>query len=131
MVIPQIAPPTNSDTDLAKWFNKYGDKKSVVVSNNYETNQFILTLTGQPIADVLSSEHVITWGFGTSELAQKNIGYFVFDKRLTFSTNSSPVVSHGAFIYFNKNYNITSILPSNLKLIYENQNYMVFRVYPG
>jgi hypothetical protein len=90
-----------------------------------------LTLTGQPIADVLSSEHVITWGFRTSELAQKNIGYFVFDKRLTFSTNSSQVVSHGAFIYFNKNYNITSILPSNLKLIYENQNYMVFRVYPG
>jgi hypothetical protein len=71
------------------------------------------------------------WGFRTSELAQKNIGYFVFDKRLTFTTNSSQVISHGAFIYFNKNDNITSILPSNLKLIYENQNYMVFRVYPG
>ena len=130
MIIPQIAPPTNSDSDLAAWFNKYGDKKSVVVSNNYETNQFILTLTGQPIADVLSSEHVITWGFRTSELADKNIGYFVFDKRLTFSTNSSQVVSHGAFIYFNKNYNITSILPSNLKLVYQNQDYMVFKVYP-
>jgi len=129
MIIPQIAPPTNSEVDLAMWFNKYGDKKSVVISNNYETNTFLLTMTGQPIADVLSSEHVIMWGFSTSELAEKNVGYFVLDKRLSFSTNSSKIVSHGAFLYFNKNYNITSILPSNIKLIYENQDYMVFKVY--
>ncbi len=128
MTIPQIAPPTNSDTDLSTWFNTYGDKKSVVVSNNYETNKFLLTLTGQPIADVLSSEHIIMWGFRTSEIAEKNIGYFVLDKRLNFSSNSSKVVSKGAFIYFNTNYNTTSILPSNIKLIYENQDYKVFRV---
>ena len=43
-VIPQIAPPTNSDVELANWFNKYGDKKSVIVFNNYANNQFLLTL---------------------------------------------------------------------------------------
>ena len=42
------------------------------------------------LADVLSSEHVITWGFRTSELAEKNIGYFVFDKRLTFFIEFKP-----------------------------------------
>jgi hypothetical protein len=114
MKIPQIAPPTSSDTELAGWFEKYGDKKSVVVSNNYATNQFILTTTDQPIADVISSEHVIMWGFRTSELTQKNVGYFVFDKRLNFSSSSIPIISHGAFIFFNENDNLTSLLPSNL-----------------
>jgi len=128
MKIPQIAPPTSSDTELAVWFEEYGDNKSVVVSNNYATNQFILTTTGQPIADVISSEHVIMWGFRTSEMAQKNVGYFVFDKRLNFSSSPTPIISHGGFIYFNKNDNLTSLLPSNLKLVYQNQDYMVFRV---
>ena len=128
MKIPQIAPPTSSDTELAGWFEKYGDKKSVVVSNNYATNQFILTTTDQPIADVISSEHVIMWGFRTSELTQKNVGYFVFDKRLNFSSSSIPIISHGAFIFFNENDNLTSLLPSNLKLVYQNQDYIVFKV---
>ena len=126
--IPQIAPPTSSDTQLAAWFEKYGDKKSVVVSNNYETNQFILTTTGQPIADVISSEHVIMWGFRTSELTQKNIGYFVVDKRLNFSSNTTPVIDHGAFIFFNNNGNLTSQLQSNFKLVYQNQDYMVYKI---
>ena len=88
MIIPQIAPPTSSDIDLAIWFNTYGDKKSVIVSNNYATNQFLVAVTGQPIADVLSSEHVIEWGFRESELNDKNVGYFVFDKRLKFFIRS-------------------------------------------
>jgi hypothetical protein len=128
MIIPQIAPPTNSDADLAVWFNKFGDKKSAIVSNNYATNQFLLAVTGQPIADVLSSEHVIEWGFGSQELAKKDVGYFVFDKRLNFSSEPNKIISHGAFIYFNKNYNITSLLPNNAKLLYENMNYMVFKI---
>ena len=129
MIIPQIAPPTNSDTDLALWFNTYGDKKSVVVSNNYATNQFLVAVTGQPIADVLSSEHVIEWGFRESELNDKNVGYFVFDKRLKFSLDpNKKIISHGGFIYYNKNYNITSLIPLNTTLLYENQDYMIFKV---
>ena len=126
--IPQIVPPTSSDTELTGWFEKYGDKKSVVVSNNYETNQFILTTTGQPIADVISSEHVIMWGFRTSELAQKDVGYFVVDKRLNFSSNTTNIIDHGAFIFSNKNDNLTSQLDSNFKLVYQNQNYKVFKI---
>ena len=129
MVIPQIAPPTNSDVELANWFNKYGDKKSVIVSNNYANNQFLLTLTKQPIAGVLSSEHVIQWGFKKSELDQKKVGYLVFDKRLTFSYDPNRgIISHGGFIYYNKNYNITTYIPANAQLLYENENYTVFKV---
>ena len=126
--LPQIVPPTNSDTELASWFTAHGDNKTVVVSNNYVTNQFLLAVTGQPIADILSSEHVIEWGFQNSELTNKDIGYFVFDKRLEFNNTPDKIISHGGFIYYNSNYNITSILPSNVKLVYENQNYMVFQV---
>ncbi|HBN06081.1 MAG TPA: 6-pyruvoyl tetrahydropterin synthase, partial [Bacteroidales bacterium] len=46
---PQLAPPTESDIELANWFKQNGDKKSVVISNNYYSNQFLLAVTGQPI----------------------------------------------------------------------------------
>ena len=55
LTIPQIAPPTNSDIELATWFNQNGDKKLALISNNYYTDQFLLATTGQPIASVTSS----------------------------------------------------------------------------
>lgn len=127
LTIPQLAPPTNSDIELAEWFNAHGDKKLVTVSNNYETNQFLVATTGQPIAGVISSEHVIEWGFGAEELSQKDIGYYVFDKRLTFSSYPNKIISEGGFIYYNKN-DLTSLLPPKTQLLYENENYMVFKV---
>ena len=128
MIIPQIAPPTTSDKDLAIWFNEHGDKKSVIISNNYATNQFLVAITSQPIAGVLSSEHVQGWGFRRSELVEKNVGYFVYDKRLNFSSVPDEIiVSHGGFIYYNTKYNISSILPVNTELLYENKDYMVFK----
>ena len=60
--------------------------------------------------------------------ASVDVGYFVFDKRLNFSSSSIPIISHGAFIFFNENDNLTSLLPSNLKLVYQNQDYIVFKV---
>ncbi|WP_048190938.1 6-pyruvoyltetrahydropterin synthase [Methanobacterium sp. SMA-27] len=128
LVIPQLIPPTNSDIELTNWFKENGDKKSAVVSNNYVTNIFIQATANQPIAGVQSSEHVIEWGFGSDELKQKDIGYFIFDKRLNFTSNSSQkIISHGTFIFYNNYYNITSLLP-NTQLLYQNQNYMVFKI---
>ena len=134
LVIPQITPPTNSDTELAAWFNANGNKKLAIVSNNYATNLFLSATTNQPIAGVTSSEHVIEWGFGSSELTKKDIGYYVYDKRLNFTGNSSSgnssqkIISEGTFIFYNNNYNITSLLPNNIILLYQNKDYMVFKI---
>ena len=129
LVIPQITPPTNSEVELANWFNQNGDNKSAIVSNNYATNIFLLAETKQPIAGVQSSEHVIEWGFNADELKQKEIGYYVFDKRLNFTSNSTEkIISHGTFIFYNSHYNINSFLPSSSQLLYQNQNYLVFKI---
>ena len=129
LIIPQLTPPTNSDVELATWFNQNGNKKSALVSNNYYTDQFLLATTGQPIASVASSEHVIEWGFSKTELTQKNVGYYIFDKRLTFSGNpNQKVVSEGTFLFYNNNDNITSLLPNNALLVYENKDYKVFKI---
>lgn len=129
LIIPQITPPTDSEIELVNWFIQNGDNKSAVVSNNYATNLFLQANTKQPIAGVQSSEHVIEWGFGADELKGKEIGYYVFDKRLNFTSNSSEkVISQGTFIFYNNYYNITSLVPLNSQLLYQNQNYMVFSV---
>jgi len=101
---------------------------AAILSNNYATNQFLLATTSQPIIDVSTSARIIQGGFNSSKLTQKGIGYFVFDKRLIFSSNSSKKIINQGFIYTNKNYNITSILPANSKLLYENQDFMVFKI---
>lgn len=127
--IPQLTPPTASEVDLAQWFNKNGDKKSVVMSNNYYVAQFVLTMTGQPIASVLSSEHCLLWGFTKQELTNKNVGYFVYDKRLTYqSKNNFAPMDEGTFIFYNKNQDFKEIAPDYAKLIYENKDYEVYKI---
>lgn len=127
---PQVSPPTESDIDLANWFNKNGNKKSLIVSNNYYTDQFLLATTKQPIASLISSEHVIEWGFKKSEFASKNVGYFVFDKRLTFSAeNNTKYISGGAIIFLNNNtYNPKNTLQNSTVIAYENKDYIIFRI---
>ncbi len=129
LIIPQLTPPTNSEVELADWFKQNADKNSSVVSNNYAVNLFLQSETDQPIAGVQSSEHVIEWGFGPDELKQKNIGYYVFDKRLNYTSNSTEkIISEGSFIFYNNHNNISSLLPSSSQLVYQNQNFMVFKI---
>ena len=72
---------------------------------------------------------MIEWGFNKTELSQKDIGYYVFDKRLNFTGDTSQkVISEGTFLYYNNNDNITSLLPGNNLLVYENKDYKVFKI---
>ncbi len=128
LTIPQLSPPTNSSIELSNWFNEHGDNKSTIVSNNYAINQFLVATTSQPIIDVNTSARIIEGGFKSAQLAQKGVGYFVFDKRLTFSSNSSQKIIDEGFIFTNKKYNIKSLLPANATLLYQNQDYMVFKI---
>jgi hypothetical protein len=119
--IPQIAPPTESDVNLADWFNKHGDKKSVVISNNYFTTQFLLATTMQSIGSSTTSENCIWSSFNKSELNKIGVGYFVYDKRLIYSKNSTKITGTGLFMF-----NIQRLIPSNARLVYENENYKIF-----
>lgn len=126
--LPQLAPPTNSDMELENWFNTHGDNKSSILSNNYNTNQFLVATTGQPVINVGTSAHIITNGFKPSELKTYKIGYFVFDKRLLFPSNTSNKYLDQGFIYLNSKYNIQSFLPSGSTILYQNQNYTVYKI---
>ncbi|MCE7698062.1 MAG: 6-pyruvoyl tetrahydropterin synthase [Methanobacterium paludis] len=121
--MPQIAPPTESDVDLADWFNKNGDKKSVVISNNYYTTQFLSTITMQPTGSSGTSLNCIyISSFNKSELNKDGVGYLVYDKRLVYSKNSTEIISTGYFTF-----NIQRLIPSKATLVYENSNYKIFK----
>lgn len=127
---PQIAPPTDSDVGLADWLNKNSYKNSNLISNNYYTSMFLLATTGQPIANITAAEHYIWWGFKNSELSKLNAGYFVYDKRLFYTIQSKDYIisDKGQYLYFPKDYNIYRKVPSNFKLVYENKDYMLFKI---
>jgi hypothetical protein len=126
--LPQLAPPTNADVELETWFNKYGNNNSSILSNNYNTTQFLVATTNQPVINVGRSDHIITNGFKASELKTYQIGYFVFDKRLVFPSNNSTKYLDQGFLYLNSKYNVQSILPSGATLVYQNEYYMVYKI---
>ncbi|MCE7698188.1 MAG: hypothetical protein K8E24_004920 [Methanobacterium paludis] len=99
------------------------------MSNNYYVSQFILTMTGQPIASVASSEHCLLWGFTKQELTNKSVGYFVYDKRLTFiSTTNFKPMDEGTFIFYNKDKDFKELAPNYAKLVYENKDYVIYKI---
>ncbi|MCE7698067.1 MAG: hypothetical protein K8E24_004260 [Methanobacterium paludis] len=118
---PQIAPPTESDVDLADWFNKNGDKKSVVISNNYFTTQFLSATTIQPTGTSTTSNICIWSSFNKSTLNENGVGYFVYDKRLIYSKNSTKIIDNGSLMF-----NIQRLIPSNATVVYENNDYEIF-----
>lgn len=120
---PQIAPPTESDADLANWFNRNGDGKSLVISNNYFTTQFLSATTVQPTGSSKTSQNCIWSCFNQSELNEVGAGYFVYDKRLIYSKNTTQIISTGLFMF-----NVGSLIPTNARLVYENTDYAVFKL---
>ena len=120
---PQIAPPTSSDVDLVGWFKKNGDKKFTVISNNYYTTQFLLATTMQPVGSSQTSETCIWSSFNKTELNNMGIGYFVYDKRLIYSKNSTEIIGTGLFMF-----NMQRLIPTDARLLYENNDYKVFKL---
>ena len=119
---PQVAPPTESDADLADWFNKNGDKKSVVISNNYFTTQFLSATTMQPTGSFGTSESSMWLLSNKSKVNKLGIGYFVYDKRLINSKNTK-IFDTGSYIF-----NVPELIFNNAELVYENKDYKIFTV---
>lgn len=129
----QIAPPSDSEIELANWFTINGDRnKSIIISNLY---------TGNLIATI--SEVPIHYGFENfnknsplSDFKKEKIGYIVFDKRLTFpSTNGSLYSQYAnsefyALMFYSEDIskNINSLIPNYSKIVFENKDFIVCEV---
>ena len=103
----QIAPPSESEVELADWFKVNGNKNQSILIQNIYTGIFIAEQTGIPI------------NFGFEYLNSStprsffdigNVGYIVYDKRLVLPTenaslNESKVTTElYPLFYFNQEY---------------------------
>jgi len=131
----QIAPPTSSMIELAQWFNDNGDKNKSIVSNDIYPLIFVSAETGMPLADWYD----FTYFYNTtskSYFTKEGIGYVVLDKRLSFPSNNGTLhkVEYTTDLYTlfyysgNIQSNINKILPSSVKVVYENKDFIVCEV---
>jgi len=126
----QIAPPSQSEVDLANWFKNNGDRNQSILIQNIYTGVFIAEETGMPI----------NYGFeylnSTTPRAffdVGKVGYIVYDKRLVLpqenATLNETKVSTELFplFYFNEKYyqNVNLTQPSYFKVVYENNDFIV------
>lgn len=126
----QIAPPSESEVELADWFKTNGDKNQSILIQNIYTGIFIAEQTGMPI------------NFGFEYLNSStprsffdigNVGYIVYDKRLVLpngnaTLNESKVTTElYPLFYYNEKYynNLNLTQPSYFKVVYENNDFIV------
>ncbi|AEG18406.1 glycosyltransferase family 39 protein [Methanobacterium paludis] len=124
---PQIAPPTTSDVGLADWFSKNANSSYGVVSNNQNTNQFLVSTTGQTVFN----HYTIGKMPNNASLIKYNIRYLVFDKRLTFSGDKSQnkTLTRGMYTFVNNaTYGTDKWVLPYMKLVYENTDYNVYEI---
>lgn len=129
----EIALPSASMVDLASWFNRNGDKNKSILTNNLFTGTYLATVTGMPV-------HYGFDGFNRtisqSAFKEAKIGYLVLDKRLSLN-NSGPLTLINVksefypLVYFSKpvSSNLSELLPDFIKVVYENQDYIVCQIY--
>jgi len=131
----QIAPPSPSEMDLAIWFNENGNKSKSILSNDLFPLTFVTTQTGMPLASDSDFEH-FNKNVSKSFFEKNNIGYVVLDKRLSFNSNNETLYKveyEGEFynlFYYSEDIpsNLNIILPSYMKVVYENNDFIVCEV---
>jgi len=131
----QIAPPSQSEVDLAVWFQENGNKNMSFITNNMFTGTFIATMAEMPM-HYSSKYYLISNGANKTLFNKERIGYIVYDKRLVL-----PGRNKGLYVeminsefyplfYFsaNINENINSIKPPFSEIVYENKDYIVCKI---
>ncbi len=131
----QIAPPSSTEIDLARWFNEYGDKSKSIMSNDLFPLTFVTIQTGMPLTSDVSFDNFSN-NTPESTLKQNGVGYIVLDKRLSFNSTNGTLykVRYDAefykIYYYSENIhsNINEILPNYIKVVYENKDFIVCQV---
>jgi asparagine N-glycosylation enzyme membrane subunit Stt3 len=129
----QIAPPSPSEVGVADWFNANGDRnKSISISNLY-TGVLIATESGMPINYEFANISNTT---SKSYFETNNIGYIVYDKRLTLPPDYNTLNRYQAnselypLYFYNKTLyqNVNKLKPSFTKVVYENKDFIICEV---
>ncbi len=131
----QISPPSQSEIDLANWFNAHGDKSKSIMSNDLFPLTFVTTQTGMPLVNDASFAN-FSQTLPESYFKDNNIGYIVLDKRLSFNSNNGTLykVEYDGYFYRLFYYsgdiqsNINDILPSFIKVVYQNKDFIVCEI---
>jgi len=102
---------SNSQLDVAYYFQNYGDKSSVVISADYMLDSVIVSISRQPVSrggygisklKELNTDKYLSFNFTRSDLNRDNVGYLVL-----YSNQGTPPYSR--MIYKNKDYKIYKI----------------------
>jgi len=129
----RISPPSPSEVGVADWFKSNGDKnKSISISNLY-TGVFIATESGMPINFEFANINNTT---NKSYFETNNIGYIVYDKRLTLPPDYNTLNRYQAnsevypLYYYNKilYQNVNQLKPPFTKVVYQNKYFIVCEV---
>jgi asparagine N-glycosylation enzyme membrane subunit Stt3 len=131
----QIAPPSQSEVDLALWFQKNGNKQKSFITNNMFTGTFISTMTEIPM-HYSSKYYLVSNGANKTLFDKQRIGYIVYDKRLVLPGQNSglymKMINSEYYPLFyssvNISSNINSLKPSFSEVVYENKDYIVCKI---
>lgn len=129
----QIAPPTTSEVELAGWFKSNGVKNESILTNNLYSGTLVSSYADMPLHYGFEYFNGST---PQSDFQKEGIGYIVLDKRLTLpSKNGTFYLQKENSEFYPMFYytgDITShlneIVPSFAKLVYQNQDFLVFKV---
>lgn len=130
----QIAPPSDSEVDLANWFQENGNKsRSLVISNQF-TGMFLGSKAGMPMNYGFEFYATKTYpNMTVSKVKDQGIGYLVYDKRLVVPKEDSWLrvmsIKSEFFPLYYFSQNITThfdqIKPDYATKVYENQDFIV------
>ncbi|HML06068.1 MAG TPA: hypothetical protein VK426_09865, partial [Methanobacterium sp.] len=126
----QIAPPSDSEADLANWFQINGDKQKIIIISNRYTGIFISAETGMQINPNFG---YLNKNSPKSVFDNHNIGYIVIDKRLSLSSGNGTLQMKdgGSGLYYfsgDIHQNINQILPDYAHIVYENNDFIVAKL---
>ncbi|MEN6574483.1 hypothetical protein [Methanobacterium aggregans] len=129
----QIAPPTASEVELASWFKANGNRSESILTTNQYSGMLVSSYAEMPMHYNFENFNSTT---SKSVFQKESIGYIVLDKRLTIPSENGTFYlqkENSEFypLYYytvNISSHLSEIVPSFAELVYENQDFLVFKV---
>jgi hypothetical protein len=133
----QIAPPSNSEIELANWFQENGNKNLSFITSNQFTGMFIVSRANMPMNYGFEFFSFRNYpNMNTTKLKEQKIGYIVYDKNLVLPTEENSINIRSIpseffpLYYFSQNIttNFNEIKPEFATIVFENKDYIVCKI---
>lgn len=129
----QISPLSPSEVDLANWFKMNGNKNESILISNLYSGYFVSAESGMTLNKKFEKFNKNT---PLSSFEKEKVGYIVYDKRLTFHSANGTIYMQKVASKFHPLYyfsgdihaNINEIIPDFVKVVYENENFIICKV---